>query len=39
MDKALAEHSLFFDKHFTEISEKEGKEEMRNVLSRLAKRH
>lgn len=35
--QADAEHALFFDRHFAEVSETEGKQEMANVLSRLAK--
>ncbi len=32
-----AEHALFFDRHFLEVPESEGRQEMGNVLSRLAK--
>ena len=36
--KKDAESSLFFDKHFTETSEKEGEEEILNVLRKLKRR-
>ncbi len=38
LSKSDAEKSLFFDKHFAETSEEEGKEEIVNVLRKLKRR-
>jgi hypothetical protein len=37
LSKQEAEHALFFDDHFVHTDDVEGKEEMMNVLKRLAK--